>query len=234
MRTTIARVFFGLLVILLGVGLLGQALGWWLFIGFEGWWTMFLIIPAVFMIIAYGLRFWNVLLLCVGTLLLLKEQQIITQGMVGPIILAGLIILLGLRIAFGNRFQTVKPVSGFSTMPPIHSGQADTSSNPEYNIVFGSIKVKNVSPNFTGAKVSAVFSYAEIDLTEIVIARDVIIETSAAFGGIRIYAPRNYRLKVECSSAFGGCDNRAAVPTDPTLPLVTIKASTAFGGTEIR
>lgn len=234
MRTTIARIFFGLLVILLGIGLLGQALGWWLLIGFAGWWTLFLIIPAVFLMIAYGPRFWNVLLLCVGTLLLLKEQQIITQEMVVPIIIAGLVIILGLRIVFGNRFQTVKPVSGFSTVPPVHSGQADYSSQPEYNIVFGSIKVKNVSPNLIGAKVSSVFGYAEIDLTEIGITGDVIIETSAAFGGVRIYAPRNYRLKVECSSAFGGCDNRAAVPTDPSLPLVIIKASTAFGGTEIR
>ncbi len=88
MRTTIARVFFGLLVILLGIGLLGQALGWWVLLGFVGWWTLFLIIPAVFLIIAYGLRFWNILLLCVGTLLLLKEQDIITQAMVVPIIVS--------------------------------------------------------------------------------------------------------------------------------------------------
>ncbi len=234
MRTTIARVFFGLLVILLGIGLLGQALGWWVLLGFVGWWTLFLIIPAVFLIIAYGLRFWNILLLCVGTLLLLKEQDIITQAMVVPIIVAGLVILLGIRIAFGNRFSTVKPVAGFSTVPPSFVGQPDYSTQPEYNIVFGAIKTKNICPNLTGAKISATFGSAEIDLSEIGISGDIIIETSVAFGEVKIYAPRNYRLKVESSAAFGGCDNRAAVPTDPSLPLVTIKASTAFGSTEIR
>ncbi len=234
MRTTVARVFFGLLVILLGIGLLGQALNWWELIGFDGWWTMFLIIPAVFMIIAYGLRFWNVLLLSVGTLLLLKEQNIITRDMVVPIIIAGLVIILGIRIVVGNRFQTVKPVSGFSTVPPVHPGQPDYSTNPEYNIVFGNIKVKNMCPSLTGAKISSVFGYAEIDLSEIGVSGDILIESSTAFGGVRIYAPRNYRLKVESSSVFGGCDNKAAVPTDMSLPLVTIKASTVFGETEIR
>lgn len=234
MRTTLARVFFGLLVILLGVGLLGQALGWWILLGFAGWWTLFLIVPAVFLIIAYGVRFWNVLLLSVGVLLMLKEQQMISREMVFPIIIAGLIILLGLRIVFGNRFQTVKPVSGFSTTPPSSISHPDYSTRPEYNIVFGSIKVKNMCPGLLGAKASSVFGYAEIDLSEAGVPGDIVVEASTAFGGMRIYAPKNYRLKVESSSAFGTCSNRAAVLTDPALPIVTIRANTLFGETEIR
>ncbi|MFA9382031.1 MAG: hypothetical protein ACERKO_13330, partial [Acetanaerobacterium sp.] len=184
MRTKIARVFFGILVILLGAGLLGQALDWWELIGFTGWWALFIIIPAVFLIIAYGVRFWNILLLCVGTLLLLKEQAIITQDMVLPIIVAGFVIVLGARIAFGSHVHTSKPVSGFSSVPPISVGQPDYSTAPEYNIVFGSIKVKNMSPNLTAAKISALFGSAEIDLTGIGVSGDITIESSATFGGV--------------------------------------------------
>ncbi len=233
MRSTISRVFFGLLVILLGVGFLGNAFDWWDLVGFSGWWTLLLIVPAVFLITTHGVRFWNVLLLCVGVLLLLKEQRVITQAMIWPLIVSGLIILLGVRIVFGNAFHTVKPSQGFSATPPLPVGQPDYSTTPEYNIVFSSVKVKNMCPNLQSAKVSSVFGYIELDLTEIGVTDDIIIESSAVFGSVRIYAPRSYRIKVENSSVFGGCDNRAPSLTDLDLPLVTIKASTAFGGTEI-
>ncbi len=233
MRKRLSTVLFGILVILLGIGLLGQAIDWWDFVGFTGWWTLFIIIPAVFLIVSYGIRFWNMLMLCVGVLLLLKEQDIITQGMFFPIILAGLVITLGVRIAFGSHYSTVKSVPGFTNTPPTFYGQPDYSPTFNYDVVFGSIRVKNVCQDLLSGKISSVFGSVEVDLAEIRVSRDIVIESSAAFGGVKIYAPRTCRVKVESSSAFGGCDNRAATLTDQTLPLVTIKVSNAFGGTEV-
>ena len=232
-RKKLSVMLFGILVILLGIGLLGQAVGWWSLIGFPGWWTLFIIVPALFLMINYGIRFWNTLVLGVGILLLLKEQHIIKGEMVFPIIIALLVIALGVRIAFGSRFSQVNPVPGFNNPPPTYFGQPDLSQTFDYDVVFGSIKVKNACQNLLSGKISAVFGSAEIDLTEIRVYNDIVVESSAAFGGVKIYAPRNCRVKVENSSVFGGCDNRAATLTDPTLPQVTIKVSSAFGGTEV-
>lgn len=66
---------------------------------FAGWWTLFLILPAIFHIAKHGLQSGNLIILTIGVFFLLDEQGINLSGYLLPI----LFVVLGIGLLFRNR-----------------------------------------------------------------------------------------------------------------------------------
>ena len=75
MRNKVSNSLWGLIFILAGVAFLGNAYDWWggfnLF--FDGWWTLFIIIPCAISIIRHGFNAGSIIGLGIGIILLLSS-----------------------------------------------------------------------------------------------------------------------------------------------------------------
>ena len=92
--------FFGFILIGLGVLILLDRLNLLsINIFFDGWWTLFLIIPAIYLMYKNGIQTGNVAMLFIGAFFLLDEQGINLKGYLLPIVLVG----IGLTVLFKRR-----------------------------------------------------------------------------------------------------------------------------------
>ncbi|MDE7298418.1 MAG: cell wall-active antibiotics response protein [Lachnospiraceae bacterium] len=91
---------WGVMLILLGVLIGGKILDWFSFdLFFDGWWSLFLIIPcAVRFLTERGRRMSALKGLFAGVLLLMAAQGFIEFSMLLPLLLAGFLVLSGLRM----------------------------------------------------------------------------------------------------------------------------------------
>ncbi|HZL05887.1 MAG TPA: hypothetical protein VFE45_10810, partial [Coriobacteriia bacterium] len=92
MRSKITATVIGVALIALGVVLSGTSLGWWdADIFFDGWWTLFLIVPAVVSIFGNGPNVGNLVLLAVGLALLADAQRLLGSvsvwSLIGPLVI---------------------------------------------------------------------------------------------------------------------------------------------------
>lgn len=86
------RKIFGIILIVLGTIFLLNILGIFTFniFAIKGWWTLFLIIPAVISMSRQGITTGNVILLVLGVVLFLRERDFDFNGYLLP---AALIVL---------------------------------------------------------------------------------------------------------------------------------------------
>jgi len=94
------RKFLGLVLIILGVIVLFNRLNIWnINIFFEGWWTLLLIIPAIYLIIKNGVTTGNLVLLLIGVFFLLDEIGFNLKGFLLP----ALLVILGIGVLLRRR-----------------------------------------------------------------------------------------------------------------------------------
>ena len=104
--------------------------------------------------------------------------------------------------------------------------------------VFGGSERLITSKEFRGGKVTYIFGGSTINLTQSELAKGRnIIDVFTMFGGGKFIVPRDWDVKVEVTSVFGGfSDKRLTDPNviyDPAKQLV-IKGFVIFGGGEIQ
>ncbi len=226
MRKRIGSVLWGVAFIIAGLGFAGNAFGIWDFdIFFDGWWTLFIIIPAIISMVENGPNTGNSIWLIVGGVLLLSAQDIIDGRIVGKLFFPVILVLIGFSIIFGNRVRQSVPQSAFASVP--------VGGVPGYNAIFSGNDVRWPAEQFTGASLSAVFGGVTLDLRNAIITEDVVINSTCIFAGIDIYVPQNVQVKVAGVPVFGGGDNKAANAA-PNAPTVYVNSTCIFGGVDIK
>ena len=65
---------------------------------FDGWWTLFIIVPCIGGLFTSRDKFGNAVGLAVGILLLLAARDVITYKIVWKLILTAVIILIGVKM----------------------------------------------------------------------------------------------------------------------------------------
>ena len=239
MRSVLQRIFFG--VVLLAVALIIFANGVFglnIPISFEGWWTLFLIIPGIAGIIAEGVRFWNFVITIVGLSLLAQAQGWLPERLSGAVFWAGILIIVGLWLIIGA-FRPRRSSDGYHRhhhhrIQYHNNAYEDVNEYPDYIAVFSSHDTKNTSKSFRGGKITAVFGGASIDLREMQLAEDATLEVSAVFGGVEVILPTDLPIKMSSTPVFGGIDNSASNPSKVEGKYTLfIKGAAVFGGIEI-
>ena len=114
MKKNYGNVLWGILLIFIGLGLAGRYLLDWNFtLFFDGWWTLFIIIPCIISMIDTGVHTSNVTVLIVGVLLFLSCQDFFRYYLSWRLIVPLLIIFAGVYIIV-NTFADNKRKNFFS------------------------------------------------------------------------------------------------------------------------
>ncbi|MGN1311758.1 MAG: LiaF transmembrane domain-containing protein [Bacilli bacterium] len=194
---------------------------------FNGWWTLFIIIPSLIGLLNAKDKTGNIIGLTIGIVLLLGVQNIINFDLIWKLILPMIIIIFGLSLIFGNTFNN-------KINKEIKKINNKKGKNEEYCSTFSQQKIDFDDEDFKGTSLTAVFGGIALDLRKAKINEDVVINTTSVFGGIDIYVPDNIKIKVKSTSIFGGVDNKKIKNDSEKEHIVYINASCIFGGVDIK
>lgn len=216
-------------VILIGVGLV---LGLNAFgitdidLFFDGWWTLFIIIPCGLGMLSGKDFTGNLIGLAIGVFLLLCCRDILDFDMLWKLAFPAIIVLFGLKILFGNFLDrgSAEAIKRLEAGGAVRYGTA----------VFSGEKMNFSGEVFSGAELNAVFGGVECDLRNAVMEQDCVIHASAIFGGVDIWVPANVNVKVSSNSIFGGVSNKAPNYHNDAAPTLYIKGTCLFGGVDIK
>jgi len=230
-RVKISNLLWGLVFIVVGVGLAGNILFDWNFqVFFPGWWTLFIIIPCLTSIIRNGISLGSTSGLLIGVMLLVS-QYVDFHVSLWELMVPAILIIVGLGFIFQGAFRKSIKVDH-----SIHvEGQSSSANNGkrDYSAIFSGNRVR-VTDEFIGSDLNAVFGGMTLDLRDAIINRDVEITATAVFGGIDIYVPTGVSVKVNNMPIFGGVSNKTVRTTDPNAYTIYLNSTTMFGGIDIK
>ncbi len=234
MRKSISGIIWAIAFLVFGVALILHATGVLPNLLFDGWWTIFLIVPGISLLFHRGGRLFGSLLFLFGLYFLLKAQNVIAFELSWPLILGVILVY----IALGTLFH-FNGSQGRAHHTHVHINTGATGANveftedPEYTAIFSGVEARNVCKALKCVSASAIFGGVELDLTEAAPAGDIVMDFTAVFGGVNVKLPRNIRVKVNSTPIFGGVDQHMPNSDDPSLPLVSINATAVFGGVDL-
>ncbi len=224
MRKNISNILWGLLFIGAAAGLAGNILGYWDFtVFFPGWWTVFLIVPALIAMVREGIRTGNAIVLVIGILFLLDAQEVIPDNMLYKFLGPAVLLVIGIAIIAKAFVKT--------------GGKAysdNSEDHPDYFALFSGTKVRNRSEHLTGGSAVAIFGGNEIDLSEAVLQEDIVFTVTSIFGANEIVAPLGAKVEMRGVPVFGGNENKARSSADPQAHRITFICTSVFGGSEIK
>lgn len=217
------RILWGVILVAIGV-LLGlhqlELLPFDLF--FEGWWTLFIILPSVVGLLTEPNKGGSLIGLLFGVFFLLCEWDILAFDLLWKLILPVAVVLVGLRLLVGKRAK--KQEGSIPASPDAAQCVA----------VFSGQDMRFEGQPFRGAEAVAVFGGVEVFAASAVITEDCVVNTTAVFGGVDLYLPSNVNVVVTSGGLFGGVEDKRRVPPIEGAPTVYVRASFVFGGVDIK
>lgn len=224
MQQKLSSKIWGLVLIIMGIGIAGRVLfGWDFNLFFSGWWTLFIIIPCAASILEKGWNTGNGIGLLIGVFLFLGAQGFLPRMLFGKLFFPVILIIIGANMLFKGNFNWKR------------SWNMDISAGPnDYVGIFNGRKVHCDGEKFNGCTANAIFGGVDIDLRSAIIDEDIVIEATAIFGGIDIMVPPHVNVKVSSVPLFGGVSNKRSKVEDINAPTVFINATCMFGGVDIK
>ncbi len=218
------KVLWGLVLIIIGVIIGLNSLGIAnINIFFDGWWTLFIIIPCFIGLITKSSKLGYFIGFIIGLVLLLSIQGIINLEIILKLIVPFILVSIGISLIFNDVVKR-------SVTDKIKKVEIENLDN--YIATFASKKVV-VDNVFKGANVDVVFGGVDLDLRNAIFDNDVVIKTSCIFGGVKILVPKNVNVLVKSASVFGGVDNKINNEKN-NKNTIYIDAFCMFGGVDIK
>lgn len=222
------NMLWGLVLVIIGVIIGGNALEITnINIFFDGWWTLFIIIPCFIGLFKEQEKTGNIIGLLIGLALLMGCIDIINFELIWKLILPLILVVIGLSIIF-------KDVLGGKVNKEIKKINEKNLRKNEYCATFSGQKVKFDKEVFYGADLTAIFGGIECDLRDAIIESDVVINASSIFGGIDIFVPKNVKVKTKSTSIFGSVENKADTSEKENSYTIYVNGVSIFGGVEIK
>ncbi len=238
MKRDVYTIIVGTLFIAAAVAIGGSMLGLFdINLSLRGWWTVFIIVPALISIVQGGLNAGNAIMLGVGVLLLMNAQGVLPEGFGWKLILPFILLIVGFQLLTGGSLCAFRRGCGAGeggAKPAGGSGARASEESSFAQAMFGEQTVRPERERYSGGSYAAVFGSVILDLREAVIAEDVVVSVSALFGGITIYLPEGVRVITHVTPIFGGVDDRKKGGPRSGENTVIIRGSATFGGIEIK
>ncbi|WP_186430543.1 LiaI-LiaF-like domain-containing protein [Clostridium sp. BSD9I1] len=219
----------GLIFIFIGIGTLFNQLGIWDFGDIISiWWPLIIIFIGLIQITNKSISNTSGLIIIgIGAFFQLRELGIITQSL-GSLLWPIVFITIGIKIIFSR-----------SDKKFLGKGIKEVSDEYiDYFTLFSGIENKNISKNFKGGKVTAIFGGADIDLRKSELAREgAVLDLTVAFGGIDILVPEGWKVIVTGIPIFGGWSNKTKEYEENSLNdrlVLKVRCVAAFGGIDIK
>ena len=194
---------------------------------FDGWWTLFIIIPCLIGLINDNDKSSNLIGLIIGILLFLACRDIFSFEILRKIAIPGIIALIGFKMLFKGSFNRKR----------IESDSCFDTSNTQGTVTFAAFSGRNLCYDheiFRGAELTAIFGGIKCDLRHAVFEADVVINTCSLFGGIDILVPDNVNVKVNSNSLFGGVDTKKHENRYDNTRTIYINSTCMFGGVDVK
>ena len=211
--------------IIIGVNSLGIA---HINIFFDGWWTLFIIVPCFIGLFKEREKTGNIIGLIIGIVLLLCCQGLLNFDLIWKLALPTILVIIGISFIFKDTFD--HKING-----EIKKLNKNRVKDNGYCATFSGQNVNFDGEKFNGTDLTAVFGGLNCDLRNAVIESDSVINVSSIFGGTEIIVPENVKVKIKSTSMFGGVDEKRKNKFDnQESNTIYINATCLFGGVEIK
>ena len=223
----ITKILWGIVLIVLGVIFALNALNFAdINVFFDGWWTLFIIIPSLISIFNDHDKVGGLIGIAIGVFLLLCCQDILEFSMLWKLGLPVIIVIIGLKMVFGGLF-------GNKANEMISNMKENGNDLKSGCATFSGCNMNFDGEIFEGAELTATFGGVKCDLRNAIIQKDCAIQVSAIFGGIEIFVPNNVNVKVNSNSLFGGISNKTSNKKENAVTIY-VGGTCMFGGVEIK
>lgn len=201
---------------------------------FDGWWTLFIIVPCFIGLFTSENKGGSAAGLAVGVLLLVNCYYDIWQYK--AFILPAVVVVAGIAIVINNLVpkKTDAPEIPQNNGNYVPAPEAPVQqSNAEYYASFSGENYR-FDNGFAGGKFVASFGGIKVDIRNSDIVDNCVITTNATFGGVDIYVPNDVRVIVKSNSIFGGTSDKSNKNLPPDAKTIFVNATNLFGGTDIK
>lgn len=185
---------------------------------FDGWWTLFIIIPAINGLVTNEEKTGSIIWLIIGIALLLGCQDLISFDILWKLTLPVILVFIGLSIMFNNNGK---------------KSSKNTDDN-EYCACFSGQTIKFDGKDFKGTKVNAIFGGITIDLTNAKVKDGAVIDATAVFGGVTILIPEDLKVEIKSTSVFGGVSDKTKNKEKKDKITLHVNGCSIFGGVDIK
>ena len=172
---------------------------------FDGWWTLFIIVPCFIGIFSEREKTGNIIGLLIGVFLLLCCQNVLGFDMLWKLAVPAIIVIIGLKLIFNAVF-------GDKAAKMIVESRQNGNDVKTGCATFSGQDMNFDGEKFDGAEISAIFGGVKCDLRNAIIEKDCAVTASAIFGGIDIFVPDNVNVKITSNSIFGGVSEQKHRP----------------------
>ena len=187
------------------------------------WWPLILVIVG-FVKLQNDDRRNGAVLFVIGLVLLSATLDFINWGIIfrfWPLIILYIGISMLMR-SKGHQGWSLSKVS------------ASDEDNINASAIFGSVEKVVNSKSFTGGNVMALFGGVDLDLRKAqALDAGCVLNVTALFGGVEIMVPETWNVIISGTPIFGGIEDHTG-PVAENSVNVTIQATVAFGGLEIK
>lgn len=194
---------------------------------FNGWWTLFIIIPCFVGLFNGTDRGSNLIGLVIGILLFLGCRDIFSFDIIWKIAFPAIIAFMGFKMLYKG---TLGRRNG-ELIPVYANGKAHGKST---FAAFSGQTLRYDEEVFHGADFTAIFGEVKCDLRNAIFEDDVVINTCSLFGGIDIWVPDDVNVKVDSNSIFGGVDAKRHENRYENTRTIYINSTCMFGGVDIK
>lgn len=240
---TLNKSLWGLFVIALGVCLLLHEIHVIEYnIFFDGWWTIFLIVPGVIGVLTQRHKFVSLIPLTIGVILLLGHLNIIKLCVAHHLILPSVLIILGLQFVYRAcvknstcPFEPSKSTDNYDKGAHLSAmSSSEYDGKRDYAVLFSGQDIDMSNQFFQGANMKAMFGGFKLDLRNAVIEQNATVNVQCLFGGVEMFVPENINVILTNNCICGGVDlNDRKNPGEGHNNLY-INASCIFGGVDVK
>jgi len=244
---------WGFLLVLVGVGLLLDHMGFPFVSHIYRFWPLLLVLFGFMNLTTQSNRGFGVAMVIVGVLLQLNSLEIIhlTFRDFWPVA----IIVVGIFMIWGSveswvirkpsttaRVKTkvdwTKPGAAEEFRQQLEEAYKDPNWLSAV-AVFGGCERRYTGQHFEGGKAVSIFGGIELDFRDADMDDEAVLEINCIFGGVEIRVPPNWRVHSRSLPVFGGFDDksgkRASLDPDQESKMKTLVVTgvVVFGGVEI-
>ena len=185
---------------------------------FDGWWTLFIIIPAINGLVTDEEKTGSIIWLIIGIALLLGCQDLISFDILWKLTLPVILVFIGLSIMFNNNGKK----------------SSKSTDDNEYCACFSGQTIKFDGKDFKNAEVNAIFGGITIDLTNAKVKDGAVIDATAVFGGVTILIPEDLKVEIKSTSVFGGVSDKTKNKEKKDKVTLHVNGCSIFGGVDIK
>ena len=232
------RVFFGVLVVVIGILFLLNSTGVADLNRLLDWWPSLIILYGVWRLIANRFRslFWPIVLIAIGAFLQLGQLGFdISWDRYWPVALiaVGILILGGglRRRSRRRRHSTTGPNS--STIIDVDVSTSQDADDDTLHAVVGS-QDRIISGDFHGGSVNVVMGNGTLDMRDArIVDKPATLEVSVVMGEVKVRVPADWNIRIANSTQMGDTKDTRARQNDSDNPDLVIRGSVTMGSLQI-